>query len=75
MKNIIFFTIVLSALQCITSCDHDYPEEITYSGENIHGFKINGEKWVRQNTGFNPSRCLNEHDNHHIEIHLYIHFS
>ena len=55
MKSIIFFTIVLSALLCITSCDHDYPEDVTYSGENIHGFKLNGEKWVRKTAVFLPT--------------------
>ena len=55
MKNIIFFTIVLATLLCIASCEKDYPEEVTYSGENIHGFKLNGEKWLRQTAIFLPS--------------------
>lgn len=71
MKNIIFFTIVLSTLLCITSCDHDYPEEVTYSGENIHGFKLNGEKWVRKSTGFGPSDCIYEQEKELIGVNLY----
>jgi hypothetical protein len=57
MKNIILLTIVLSTLLCVTSCDKEYPEEVTYSGENIHGFKLNGEKWVRLTTFLPSSGC------------------
>jgi len=56
MKNFILsLVIAVSSLLCITSCDKEYPEEVTYSGKNIHGFKLNGEKWVRKTAGFLPT--------------------
>lgn len=53
MKKIITSLTAISMLICIASCDKDYPEEVTYSGKNIHGFKMNSEKWVTYITGFN----------------------
>lgn len=47
--------VAITMLVCMASCDYDYPKEVTYNGKNTHGFKLNGEKWVRKSTGFSPS--------------------
>ena len=60
MKKIVLLTIIISTLLCVASCEYDYPEKVSYSGRGIHGFKLNGEKWVRKSTGFIPSYCRYE---------------
>jgi len=57
MKRDILVTIVISILLCVTACEIDYPEEITYSGRGILGFKLDGKNWVTYVTGFNPN-CI-----------------
>gem|GEM_PF-1767516 len=57
MKKLFLATIAFSILLFINSCDKDYPEEVTYSGKDIHGFKLNGEKWVRIKTFLPSSGC------------------
>jgi hypothetical protein len=68
MKKILM---AITLLISMASCEHDYPEEVTYTGSNTHGFKLNGEKWVRENTGFVPSRCIYEQTKELIGINLY----
>jgi hypothetical protein len=57
MKRNILLTIVISALLCVTACEKDYPEEVTYSGRGILGFKLDGKNWVTYVTGFTPN-CI-----------------
>lgn len=71
MKKITTILTAISMLICMASCDHNYPEEVTYSGENIHGFKLNDEKWVRKSTGFGPSNCIYEQEKELIGVNLY----
>lgn len=52
MKRMTTILVAISMLVCMASCEKDYPEEVTYIGENIHGFKLNGEKWVTFITGY-----------------------
>jgi len=57
MKRIFLVTIVISILLCVTACEKDYPEEVTYSGRGILGFKLDGKNWVTYVTGFTPN-CI-----------------
>lgn len=51
MKKILM---AITLLISMVSCQFDYPEEVTFIGSNTHGFKLNGEKWVREK-GFPPT--------------------
>jgi len=57
MKKLFLATIAFSILLLINSCEKDYPEEVTYSGRGILGFKLDDKKWVTYVTGFNPN-CI-----------------
>lgn len=61
MKTIFFNTILLLLLIfTLAGCDKEYPEKVTYEGKNEHGFKLNGEKWVRKKDFLGASECRYE---------------
>jgi len=70
MKKIILITIALIAIMCLISCEKDYPEEVTYSAKNTHGFKLNDEKWVTFITGFNHIGIDYDTLNSQLQFHL-----
>jgi hypothetical protein len=65
MKAKYYLLFFIPLLLFFSSCDYNYPEEVTYSGKNIHGFKLNGEEWVKLKTFLPSSGCTYASD---IEI-------